>query len=291
MTQDSSLRRMASRLAARGRALKMPQPVRPDPAMIDRLASEFGVSSPVMSDFVKRFSPAMVSPNQFQANSDTMLFVHIPKTAGMSVGKALQQTFDHFYGVEWNNAGASFRKLARRAAYMQSRANVRQVIIGHYGWAEIQFWHNQELPVKSGTILRDPVQRMISNFNYNSSEAHPAHKDFIKRHPTIEGYIGSTDFDVQLTQAIGMVSSFEDVLRKLTAYYSFIGVTERLGQSLSYLSRSHGLPPIQEYHANVGSKPAEELSESVRQLILDRNHNDCKIHALMMHLYAAADSA
>ncbi|TJZ87430.1 hypothetical protein FA740_01330 [Paracoccus hibiscisoli] len=259
--------------------------------MIDRLALEFGASAPVMSAFVKRFSPAMVSTNQFQASSDTMLFVHIPKTAGMSVGKALQQTFDQFYGVEWNNAGASFRKLARRAAYMQSRTNVRQVIIGHYGWAEIQFWRNQELPVKSGTILRDPVQRMISNFNYNSSEAHPAHKDFIRRNPTIEGYIENTDLDVQLTQAIGIVSSFDDVLRKLTAYYSFIGVTERLGQSLAYLSRSHGLPPIHEYHTNVGSKPAEELPDSVRQLILDRNYNDSKIHALMMRLYAAEDPA
>ena len=237
MTQASSLWRMATRLSTRARALKAD---RPDADGIARLAQEFGASPEVMEAFVQRFCPAAVETNCFRDTSDTMLFVHIPKTAGMSVGKAMQQAFDQFYGVEWNNVGPSFRKLARQAAYMQSKGGKRQVIMGHYGWNELQVWRNQELPIKSGTVLRDPIQRMISNFNYNSSEAHPAHQNFIKRHPTIESFVRTTSYDVQLTQAIGLASSFNDVLAKLTRYYSFIGVTERLGQSLAHLSRSHG---------------------------------------------------
>lgn len=286
MTQVSSLRRMAAQLAVRCRGSR---PVQLDTDAIEGLAREFDATPSAMSDFVHRFAPAAVETNRFRAASDTLLFVHIPKTAGMSVGKAMQQAFDQFYGVEWNNIGPSFRNLSRHAAYMQSKGNTRQVIMGHYGWNELQVWRNQELPIKSGTILRDPVQRMISNFNYNSSEAHPACEDFVKRHPTIEGYIRSSGFDVQLTQAIGYVSSFDDVLGKLTRYYSFIGVTERLGQSLAFLSRSHGLPAFREYHTNVGSKKAEDLPQEIRQLILDRNHNDTKIHALMMRLYASAE--
>lgn len=286
MTQDFSLRQLSRRLAGYARGSRR---TCLSAAAVNCLSNEFGATPAVMAEFVRRFCPAAVEKNQFQASSDTMLFVHIPKTAGMSVGKAMQQAFDQFYGVEWNNIGPSFRKLARHAAYLQSRGPVRQVIMGHYGWNELQVWRNQELAIKSGTILRDPVQRMISNFNYNSSDAHPAHQDFIKRYPTIERYIKSTSFDVQLTQAIGFVSSFDDVLAKLTRYYTFIGVTERLGQSLAFLSRSHGLPPIKEYHTNVGTKPASQLPDAVRELILDRNHNDTKIHALMLRLYAMSE--
>ena len=286
MTEDSSLRRIAARLTGHGRQTK---PVKLDASAVARLAEEFGATSAVMSDFVNRFAPAAVETNCFHNVSDTMLFVHIPKTAGMSVGKAMQQAFDKFYGVEWNNVGPSFRKLARHAAYIQSKESVRQVIIGHYGWSEIQIWRNQELPIKCGTILRDPVQRMISNFNYNSSEAHPARDEFVKRYSSIEGYIQSTGFDVQLTQTIGFVSSFDDVLSKLARYYTFIGLTERLGQSLSFMSRSHGLPSFTEYRTNVGSKPTQEPPTALRKLILDRNHNDMKLHTLMSRLYTFAE--
>lgn len=286
MTQDSSLWRMATRLSTRVRSSRAGPP---DAEAVAALAQEFGASSDVMAAFVHRFCPVAVETDRFRDSADTMLFVHIPKTAGMSVGKAMQQAFDQFYGVEWNNVGPSFRKLARQAAYTQSKGGTRQVIMGHYGWNELQFWRNQDLPIKSGTVLRDPIQRMISNFNYNSSDAHPAREDFVKRHPTIDSFVRTTGYDVQLTQAIGLVSSFDDVLGKLTQYYSFIGVTERLGQSLAYLSRSHGLPAFTEYHTNVGSKAADDLPEEVRAQIVERNHNDIKIHALMLRLYAMSE--
>lgn len=286
MTHDSPLRRIAARLSGKSRD---PRPSPEGSIATDDLAAEFGASRDVMAKFVARFSPGAIADNRFAAASDTMLFVHIPKTAGMSVGKAMQTVFDRFHGVEWNNTGPSFRKLARVAAYDQSRGHLRQVIMGHYGWTELQYWRNQDLPIKSGTILRDPIQRMVSNFNYNSSEAHPAHQQFVAKYPTITAYINNTAFDVQLTQAIGLVSSFDDVLTKLTLNYTFLGLTEHLGQSLRLLSRSHGLPKFEEHRTNVGTKPAEELPPAVSNLILERNHNDAKIHALLMRLYAAAE--
>lgn len=253
--------------------------------LASRLAAEFGASVPVMAAFIDRFAPDRVARDRFRDSSDTVLFVHVPKTAGVSVGKALQMAFDRFHGVEWNNVPTAFRKAMRQAVYDQSRGNVRQVIMGHFGWPELQVWRQHDLQVKAGTILRDPVDRVISNFNYNSSDAHPARAEFVKRFPTIESFVRSTGYDVQLTQAIGFVASFDDVLAKLTAHYSFLGVTERLGPSLAHLSRTHGLPPITEFRANVGSKPADDLDPAVRTLILDRNHNDVKIHTLLLRLY------
>lgn len=284
MTQDSSLRRLVSRFAARQAPAGVPLAAS-EPNSAAQLATEFGASLELMETFVGRFAPAAVPAGYFSADADTMLFVHIPKTAGVSVGKALQESFDRFYAVEWNNIPSSFRKLTRQAMYEQSQGKTRQVIMGHFGWADMQVWRHHELSMKAGTILRDPVQRIISNFNYNRSKAHPAWQAFIKQNPTIMDYVRNTGYDVQLTQTIGIVSSFDDVLSKLISHYSFIGVTERLGASLTHLSRSHGLPAIREYRDNVGATPAQELPADVHDLILQRNHNDLKLHALMMRLF------
>lgn len=259
--------------------------------MIDRntrdLAREFGVDERTMKEFVGRFSPKAVKANAYTALSDTMLFVHIPKTAGLSIGKSFHSTFDNFYGVQWDNIKASFRQQTRSAIYNQSRKDVRQVIMGHFGWPEIQLWKNHEMAIKCGTIFRDPVQRMISNFNYNSSDVHPGHAAFNERFSTVESYVRETGLDVQITQAVGLISSFEEALTKLIRYYTFIGVTEMLPASLDHLAKSHGLRKMHEHRENIGSNKAATVSDEVAELIRRRSHNDLKLHRLLMALYRA----
>lgn len=250
------------------------------------LAREFGVSDAVMSEFVARFAPRLVADDAFREDADTMLFVHIPKTAGVSVGKSLQGGFDQFRGVVWNNIAQSFRQETRAAIYLQTREKTRQVIMGHYGWPELQLWRNHEMPLKCGTIFRDPVARAVSNYNYNCSAKHPDHENFLQRFPTLESYIENVSLDFQLTQAIGLISSFENALVKLTRYYTFLGVTEHLSASLAHLARSHGLPNLREYHENVGTKEKAEVPVNVRNKIERRSHNDAKLHRLLMRLYA-----
>ncbi|WP_306752273.1 sulfotransferase family 2 domain-containing protein [Paracoccus actinidiae] len=252
---------------------------------ITNLAQQFETSKEIMAEFCDRFSPKKTVWGSFYEKSDTMLFVHIPKTAGVSVGKSLQACFDKFYGIQWDNVGPSFRNATRQAAYNQSRGGGRQVIMGHYGWPEIQIWRNHEMPIKCGTIFRDPVARFVSNFNYNSSDAHPGRDAFVKRFPTIESYLKNAELDVQLTQAVGFVASFEDALRKFIKYYTFLGVTEKLTDSLRHLSQSHQLRDIQEHRENVGTNKAAALSDAVVSLIRQRSHNDLKLHQLLMKLY------
>ncbi len=252
------------------------------------LAQQFGVSEDLMARFIDRFAPGRVAENTYRAAADTMLFVHIPKTAGVSVGRSLREAFDQFHGVEWDDIQKSFRRATRAALYAQTRSKTRQVIMGHYGWPQVQIWRNNEIPVKCGTIFRDPVARVISNYNYNRSSAHPANASFSNRFPTLESYVKKLPLDVQLTQAIGLFDSFETVLSKLLAHYTFLGATEHLSASLRHLGHSHGLPDLREYRENVGkTKAGDEVPPELRALILDGSHNDQKIHALISRLYDA----
>jgi len=257
--------------------------------MVDRsiqnLAKEFSVAEDTMNEFINRFSPKMVKDNAYASASDTMLFVHIPKTAGVSIGKSFQSTFDKFHGVQWDNIGPSFRQSTRLAAYGQSHQELRQVIMGHFGWREIQLWRNHEMGIKVGTIFRDPVERMISNFNYNRSNVHPGHEAFNKQFPTIEGYVRAVDLDFQITQAVGFISSFDEALRKFIKYYTFLGITEMLSESLDHLSRSHGLGRMREHRENIGRNKISTVSDEVISLIRSRSHNDLKLHRLLMTIY------
>jgi hypothetical protein len=253
------------------------------------LAAEFDVAPDVMDAFVNRFSPRRTADNQFLADSDVMLFVHIPKTAGMSVGKTLRGAFHKFHPINWKEVNPSFRHAMRLALYLQTQEKKRQIIMGHFGWAELQIWKSHELPLKCGTVFREPVARTVSNYNYNCSDLHPDNTAFKARYPTLLDYAQAVPFDMQLSLAIGLIDSFETALRKLTLHYSFLGLTEHLGQSLFHLQRTHGLRKLTEHQENKGAgRSGSDLPKDVRTLIESRSCNDRKMHRLMARLYGAA---
>lgn len=251
-----------------------------------KLAHEFGIPEELMLEFVAKFSPIHVAADRFRANAEVMLFIHIPKTAGVSVGRSLQEAYDHFHSVEWNNIPSSFRKLAQQALYCQTHTPGRHVIMGHFGWPEMQMFRNHEIPMKCGTILRDPVARTISNYNYNCSQAHPSNEKFRNRFPTLASYVDRLPNDIQVTQSIGIIGSFQNAVEKYIRYYSFIGLTEHLSASLKHLARSHGLSKLFEHRKNVGQHyEKSEVPQHLIEQILQRNQNDKRLHELMMRLY------
>lgn len=244
--------------------------------------------SPAEQAFRQRFSPAEVAANAFHDDNDIILFMHIPKTAGMSVGKALQASFDVFHPVSWANTGKSFREKSRDALYLRSQSAQRQVLMGHFGWPDVMFWRNQELPIKLATIIRDPLARFVSNYNYNCSPRHPQHEEFKARFPRMEAYARKLGYDHQLSTMIGAFYSFDHALELVHRYYSFVGTTEHLGSSLAHFRRSHGLKTdLAEHRENTSSSPAalDEVSDAVRNLVLECSQNDLKFHKLVTSFY------
>lgn len=288
---ESRARSWMPRLTGRSSPNRSPSAAGSSSTDAHSLAKQYGVSEPVMENFLTRFAPRRVAEDAYKSSNDIMLFVHIPKTAGISLGKALQQAFDVFYGVRWNDIPKSFRETTRTATYAKSEGGKRQAIMGHFGWPELQVWRNHELPLKCGTIFRNPLARIVSNYNYNCSTAHPDSSNFKSRFPTLQSYAQRVPLDAQLTQAVGFVDSFEGALRKLSSYYTFLGITENLPKSLRHLGYSHGLRNLPEFRENVGNQnAAAEVAPELKEIIDGRSINDAKLHRLMMQIYDAQDS-
>lgn len=269
--------------------LKQSKPGKPSQVGTDvsDLARQYGVSEQVMNRFVQRFSPDHVAAGQFAEEADIVLFIHIPKTAGMSVGRSLQHSFDIFHGVEWSDIQKSFRRQTREACYRQTQMPGRQVIMGHFGWQEMQIWRMNEMPMKCASILREPVARFVSNYNYNCSDAHPDNENFRKRFPTMMDFARGQPYDFQVSQMTGTNASFENLLEKLVHHYTFLGITEKLSASLKHLAVSHGLPAPTEFRENVGKiRPDAGPDPEVVDIIEKKNANDRRLHSLLSRLYA-----
>lgn len=253
------------------------------------LADEYRVNVATMAAFVDKFAPCRVPPREYDSRSDIILFVHIPKAVGVSIGQSFQEAFDIFHGVAWDNIPQSFREATQRAIAEQARADVRQVIIGHYGWPELRAWLNNEMDMKCGTVFREPVDRLVSHYHYNTSDKHPAHVPFKNRFPSFESYLHTVDHDVQLNQALGMSSSFQNILQKLTRHYTFLGITENLAASLDYLSYSHGLRAMKDLRKNVGKKGKPSLNEELLDVARRKCVNDTAIHTFLSRIYSASE--
>lgn len=240
-----------------------------------------------LTAFENRFNPAKVASGEFADDNDVVLFTHIPKTAGMSVGKALQKSFDKFYPVSWQNTAKSFRHQTRQALYERTGTPMRRVLMGHFGWSDINFWKTHDMPVKAASIIRDPLARVVSNYNYNCSEKHPANAQFKERFPTLEEYVEDLSYDFQLHMMIGVFYSFDHALEKLTSYYSFIGVTEHLGASLAHFGASHNLDGLKEHRENQGTAPVQDnqVSDEVREIVQAKSRNDQRLFEVLQSYY------
>ena len=242
----------------------------------------------IVDQFHARFSPKAVKPDAYYDKNDVILFHHIPKAAGTSVGAGIKKVVDSFRTIQWDDVHNGFVRASNDAIYARTEKNMRQVIMGHYNAQNVQFWRNNRLPIKAASIIRDPYERFVSQYNYNCSPKHPAHQTFMERFPTMMSFAKSTQTDFQLRYLLGPTFDLDDALKRLCTDFTFIGCVEHLDASLEHFSKSHGLEPIPTFSLNTGVvKTSEvEVDEEIRALILSKNRNDLKFHKLVLELYA-----
>jgi hypothetical protein len=204
-----------------------------------------------------------------------LCFLHIPKTAGVSLVSAL--TFHYTRELSFRAGDpSSFMRLSELA---YDKINQFRFVSGHF---TLPFFRT-----KSSarwyfvTFLREPVDRLISAYNYvRADEAHPFHATFKGMEPPafVDYVCSQSEFiNVQCSYLAGKTA--ESVISSIERFCGLVGCTERIGMALPEISRVIERP-LRPLRANV-SKPGitrSDLGEDLIHRLEMVNSEDVKLY-------------
>ena len=224
-----------------------------------------------------------------------LYFLHIPKTAGTTLRVLLENRFH----VDEICPAYDFLSLT---AYPANELMEFRFFRGHMGYNLVNY-----LPERPYTLLmlRDPVKRTISHFEYIKRDpAHPRHRQIHERNLDLQSFLEdpalrielensqtkplshnqSRERLIELSSSSSSMIEFQEKWRRLNKGMSgqdmlelalariedieFTGITERFDESLELVSWLTGLVPQERVQRlNTGSSPAGE--SALRQDTID----------------------
>jgi len=219
-------------------------------------------------------------------------FVHIPKTAGTSLMASLDQKFGPLWRYEPPPALDGDRK-TRRARWDIIRGFVTlqkesggarfRSFAGHLDNPQMEYLTGEFPQARLFTIVRDPVERLISNYRYRLSLDAYFHEAFARENPTIEVFAARPS-----SQNLMMKFLFENGLalggrdaHQLYSRFEFIGSLAHFEYSLHILARLLGVDNLSPRRLNV-TKSLEnnvvEIDDELREYIRKLNSADVALY-------------
>jgi len=184
----------------------------------------------------------------------TVFFIHIPKTAGISVNAALRRS--------------GFRAIPMvDGEFASPPAGLPHFYTGHYGLSHDIFRRHRGRPYTAFTVIREPVARMISNYNFTLRRAAaPWHEE------TASGALDLVGLARNFTTAIGHQYSYfarqagdpvgvclENLFNRIHEF----GLTERIDDLFELLAPALG----QRVRATTAKNVTAEIEDNGTRLI------------------------
>ncbi|HVG46446.1 MAG TPA: polyhydroxyalkanoic acid system family protein [Longimicrobium sp.] len=233
-----------------------------------------------------------------------VLYLHVPKAGGTTLGEYVYSQCrapgDHDEGLL--NAGVLFVPYGffkepelRVPDYIVptlARPELRAVL-GHF-WFGIH--RHVGRPCAYVTLLRDPVERVVSLYHYLKLEERMSLDEFAAAPPFREAdndqvrRIAGEDPPIGGCTA-AMLDAAKENLRR---HFAVVGVTERFDETLVLLNRRLGwTKEVVSYPRNVNPdrRPTESVPRSTLDLIRARNELDAELHRFATQLMDEAIAA
>jgi Galactose-3-O-sulfotransferase len=230
-----------------------------------------------------------------EGTREAVIFLHLPKTAGTTLNRLIEWEYrlSEMYSVdpvlfEWS--AAHLRKLPL------ARLSKTRMFKGH-----MLFGLHETLPQPSTyiTVLRDPVERVLSAFYFmRSYRLHPLYWKLRREKWTIDEFvqrstrdnvqckiIAGADYHAPCTEAI-----LEKASHHLSQYFSVVGLSERFEESLALMKLRFGwqLKSYSSFNVTRTRPKKGDLSSTTLNLIMKKNRFDVALYQHAVTLFEAA---
>jgi galactose-3-O-sulfotransferase len=225
---------------------------------------------------------------------EAIIFLHVPKSAGTTLNRLIEWEYPilAMYTVD----PVLFRWSRERLWRLPKRRLKRfRVFKGH-----MKFGLHEVLPQPATyiTVLRDPIDRMISAFYFmHTYKLHPNYwkfrregwtlEDFVKRWPKSNlqtKMIAGAEYDAPCTAE--MLQNAKENLQ----YFSVVGLTERFKESLALMKLRFGwkLESYSSFNVTRARPKKRDLPQSTLDLIAERNRFDIELYEYVAKIFEDA---
>jgi hypothetical protein len=240
----------------------------------------------------------MVNNQLHSCPAKTLIFLHIPKTAGTTI----HQIIDRHYSIDqifWVNATQVNESIHEFKNLQEEKRRNFKLIKGHMGFGLHKFVPQ---PCTYFTLLRDPVKRIISHYYYVlRNPNHYLHQIVTQKQMDLKAFVSSgisLELDNGQTRLIAASNGNEDesiefgyatpelletAKQHLINYFSVVGVMEEFDLTLLLLQKKLGWKNILYSRKNTGKNQNKKSNISTDILSVIKQHN-----ALDIELYQFA---
>ena len=240
-------------------------------------------TTPITDEAARQPAASLVP--QGGKTEEAVIFLHLPKTAGTTLNRLIEWEYrlSEMYSIdpvlfEWS--AAHLRKLPL------ARLRKTRMFKGH-----MLFGLHEILPQPSTyiTVLRDPIERVLSAFYFMRSYwLHPLYWKLRREKWTIEEFVqrstrdnvqckilAGADYHAPCTEAI-----LEKASRHLSQRFSVVGLSERFEESLALMKLRFGwqLKSYSSFNVTRSRPKKGDLSSSTLDLIMERNRFDVALY-------------
>ena len=166
-----------------------------------------------------------------EAQGKLIVYLHVPKAAGNSSIGLIKKHVSKFKSIQWNDIDKSWENFIE-----EHLKDPFDLVSGHFRDKHIDLLIDAGIEFFTVSFIRHPIDRIVSQYKYMCTPAHPDYIEFKKQYPTFESFISRNVGDNVMSRILVRGAfSLPNYLRKLDSKYGFIGLTEFYHLSMSIL--------------------------------------------------------